>query len=177
MKDRTIAEVAKSYDLVPQTVGSRVKKWRKDHPEPMNAETSTEQSAENRRLRAELREARVEIEFLKKRRLSSVRGVPVVARYAFIHHEEGHYPITMTCCCLRVSRSGYYAWIGRQPSKAERRRKELSALIEWVFNDSHGTYGYRRVHAALQRRGVQAHRDTVRLLMGGSGPARPSRDR
>lgn len=86
MKDRTIAEVAKSYDLVPQTVGSRVKKWRKDHPEPMNAETSTEQSAENRRLRAELREARVEIEFLKKRRLSSVRGVPVVARYAFIHH-------------------------------------------------------------------------------------------
>ena len=66
MKDRTVAEVAKSYDLVPQTVGSWVKKWRKDHPEPMNAETSAEQSAENRRLKAELREARMEIEFLKK---------------------------------------------------------------------------------------------------------------
>ena len=66
MKDRTVAEVAKSYDLVPQTVGNWAKQWRKDHPEPMNAETSAEQSAENRRLKAELREARMEIEFLKK---------------------------------------------------------------------------------------------------------------
>ena len=65
-KDRTIAEVARSYGLVPQTVGSWVKKWRKDHPESVDAEASSEQSAENRRLRAELREARMEIEFLKK---------------------------------------------------------------------------------------------------------------
>ena len=42
-------------------------------------------------------------------------------------------------------------------------------MIEWIFNDSHGTYGYRRIHAALQRRGVQVHRDTVRLLMGAMG--------
>ena len=53
----------------------------------MDAEAGTEQAAENRRLKAELREARMEIEFLKKRRLSSVQGVPVVARCAFIHHE------------------------------------------------------------------------------------------
>lgn len=65
-KDRTIAEVARSYDLVLQTVGNWVKKWRKDHPESVDAEASTEQAAENRRLRAELREARLEIELLKK---------------------------------------------------------------------------------------------------------------
>ena len=65
-KDRTIAEVARSYGLVPQTVGNWVKKWRKDHPEAVDVEASSEQSAENRRLRAELREARMEIEFLKK---------------------------------------------------------------------------------------------------------------
>ena len=65
-KDRTIAEVARSYGLVPQTVGSWVKKWRKDQPEAVDVEASSEQSAENRRLRAELREARMEIEFLKK---------------------------------------------------------------------------------------------------------------
>ena len=65
-KDRTIAEVARSYGLVPQTVGSWVKKWRKDHPEAVDVEASSEQSAENRRLRAELREARMEIELLKK---------------------------------------------------------------------------------------------------------------
>ena len=66
VKDRTIAEVARSYGLVPQTVGSWVKKWRKDHPESVDAEASSEQSAESRRLRAWLREARMEIELLKK---------------------------------------------------------------------------------------------------------------
>ena len=51
-----------------------------------------------------------------------------------------------------------------------RRRKELSALIEWVFNSSHGTYGYRRVHAALARRGVETSPDTVRSVMREQGP-------
>ena len=58
--------MARSYGLVPQTVGSWVKKWRKDHPESVDSEVGAEQSAENRRLRAELREARMEIELLKK---------------------------------------------------------------------------------------------------------------
>lgn len=29
-----------------------------------------------------------------------------MARYAFIHQEKDHYPITMMCRCLRVARSG-----------------------------------------------------------------------
>ena len=75
----------------------------------------------------------------------------------------------MMCRCLKVSRSGYYAWLGREPSRTVRRRKELSALIEWVFNSSHGTYGYRRVHAALARRGVETSPDTVRSIMRSQG--------
>ena len=75
----------------------------------------------------------------------------------------------MMCRCLKVSRSGYYAWLGREPSRTVRRRKELSALIEWVFNSSHGTYGYRRVHAALARRGVETSPDTVRSIMREQG--------
>ena len=50
-----------------------------------------------------------------------------------------------------------------------RRRKELSALIEWVFNSSHGTYGYRRVHAALARRGVETSPEAVRSIMRSQG--------
>ena len=77
--------------------------------------------------------------------------------------------------CLKVSRSGCYAWLNRESSKTARRKKELGALIEWIFHDSHGTYGYRRVHAALTRRGIQVHSDTVRLFMGTLGleAARP----
>ena len=76
----------------------------------------------------------------------------------------------MMCRCLKVSRSGYYAWLGREPSRTVRRRKERSALIEWVFNSSRGTYGYRRVHAALARRGVETSPDTVRSIMRSQGP-------
>ena len=79
----------------------------------------------------------------------------------------------MMCRCLRVSRSGCCAWAGRRPSGPARRRKELSALIEWVFNSSHGTYGYRRVHAAGARRGVETSPDTVRARHALPGPARP----
>ena len=93
----------------------------------------------------------------------------------------------MMCRCLKVSRSGYYAWLGREPSRTVRRRKELSALIEWVFNSSRATYGYRRTHAAGARRGVETSPDTVRSIMRSQGleaaqprrkdPAPPSRPR
>lgn len=75
----------------------------------------------------------------------------------------------MMCRCLKVSRSGCYAWLGREPSRTVRRRKELSALIEWVFNSSRGTYGYRRTHAAGARRGVETSPDTVRSIMRSQG--------
>ena len=48
---RPIAEVAKSYNLVPQTVGNWVRIWRKQHPDPGMA-------AEKKRLQAEVREAK-----------------------------------------------------------------------------------------------------------------------
>mgnify|MGYP003086640095 CR=1 FL=1 len=40
------------------------------------------QLAEYKKIKAELREARMEIDFLKKRRPSSAAGVPVKTRYA-----------------------------------------------------------------------------------------------
>ena len=63
---RPIAEVAKSYNLEPQTVGNWVRIWRKQHPDSGMVEASSDQVAENKRLQAELREAKMEIEFLKK---------------------------------------------------------------------------------------------------------------
>ena len=47
---RPIAEVAKSYNLVPQTVGNWVRIWRKQHPDPGMAEASSDQVAEHQAL-------------------------------------------------------------------------------------------------------------------------------
>ena len=37
--------------------------------------------------------------------------------------------------------------------------------MTWSFDDSDGTYGYRRVHAHLARLGQHADPETIRLLM------------
>lgn len=60
----------------------------------------------------------------------------------------------MTMCrWAKVSRSGYYDWRNRTPSATTRWRAEMTSLVRFVFTDSQGTYGYRRVHAALCRLG------------------------
>ena len=64
-KERTISSVASSYDLVPQTVGNWVAKYRKDHATDQDRQKASE-SAEIAKLRAENRELRGENEFLKK---------------------------------------------------------------------------------------------------------------
>ncbi|MEZ7789793.1 transposase [Actinomyces naeslundii] len=70
-KDCTIASVAASYDLVAQTVGNWVAKYRKDHATDQDRQKAFE-SAEIAKLKAEVRELRQENEFLKKQRPSCV---------------------------------------------------------------------------------------------------------
>ena len=65
-KSRPIAEVARSYGLVAQTVGNWVAGWRREHPDLGVDAVTAEEHAEIKRLKAELREARMENEFLKK---------------------------------------------------------------------------------------------------------------
>ena len=72
-KDRTIASVAASYDLVAQTVGNWVARYRKEHATDQDRKKASE-SAEITKLRAENRELRQENEFLKKRPPSSPRN-------------------------------------------------------------------------------------------------------
>lgn len=73
------------------------------------------------------------------------------------------------CRWLAVSASGFYDWRTRRPSARARRRAELAALVRWSFDRSHGTYGYRRIHADLTRRGIVVGQDLVRELAGEQG--------
>ena len=94
-------------------------------------------------------------------------------KYAFIEAEHAAVAaetacapsITQMCSWLRVSRSGYYEWKSRPDSAAAERRQELKLLITKAFEDSDGTYGYRRVALQLARWGVAAGLELVRALM------------
>ena len=69
------------------------------------------------------------------------------------------------CAWMGVSTSGFYEWRGRPASATARRRDRLATLIEWIFDDSDQTYGHRRIHAALLRRGERLTPELVRAFM------------
>ena len=74
-------------------------------------------------------------------------------------------PIGRMCTLMEVSRSGFYEWKGRPASATAERREELKLLIMKSFDDSEGTYGYRRVHADLAGWGVPCGPELARALM------------
>jgi putative transposase len=89
----------------------------------------------------------------------------VSEKFAFIDAEKARYPIAKMCVWLQVSTSGYYEWRDRPLSVTGQRRKHLATLIQAVFDESDGTYGYRRVHAALARQGEGCGPELVRNIM------------
>ena len=73
------------------------------------------------------------------------------------------------CEWLKVSRSGYYAWLKREASLRSKEDKKLSTIITQIHKDSRGTYGSPRVHEALKRRGISVGKKRVERLMQASG--------
>ena len=69
-----MAGVAGSYGPVAQTVGNRVARWRKEHPDLSTDAMTAEERAGIGRLRAELREARVGNGFLEGAAAFFARG-------------------------------------------------------------------------------------------------------
>lgn len=86
-------------------------------------------------------------------------------KYVFIDAEKARYPIVKMCVWLEVSASGYYEWRDRPLSATAQRRTRLTALVQAIFDESDGTYGYRRVHAVLARQGEGCGPELVRDLM------------
>lgn len=70
------------------------------------------------------------------------------------------------CHVLGVSKSGYYAWLGREPSPRAKRNAELLELIREIHEKSRGTYGSPRVHAELRLGyGIRCSKKRVARLM------------
>lgn len=73
------------------------------------------------------------------------------------------------CKTLEVSRSGFYAWLGRKESDRACEDRRLTALIRGIFAESRGIYGVPRVHRILRQRGQRCGRKRVARLMRRAG--------
>jgi putative transposase len=92
-----------------------------------------------------------------------------VTRFAFIDREKAHHDVAALCRLLKVSRSGFYAWLSRPLSPRALADEVLTAQIRTAFDDNRRVYGAPRVHAELAEAGVQVGRKRIARLMRAAG--------
>ena len=89
------------------------------------------------------------------------------ALLGFVNANQDTLPVAVMCRFLKVSRSGFYAWLDRPMSARARRDVELMALIHQIHARSYdGTYGAPRIHRELRETyGIRIGRKRVERLM------------
>lgn len=92
-----------------------------------------------------------------------------MSRYRFVEAESRRYPVTQLCRMTQVSRTAYYEWQERQPSKREQDDAALTAKIRGIHAASGGQYGVPRVLAELRAQGHDVGRKRVARLMKAAG--------
>jgi len=90
-------------------------------------------------------------------------------RFRFIQRHQNRWPISCMCRVLRVSPSGYWAFVRREPSARCRSDHKLAQDIVRIHRHSRRTYGSRRVGRELAAQGQYVGRHRVRRLMRENG--------
>lgn len=89
--------------------------------------------------------------------------------FRFIDAEKARFPVSLLCKMVGVSKSGYYAWKSRPPSRRSREDAALTEKIREIHERSRQTYGYPRVHAEIRALGIRCGRRRVARLMRKAG--------
>ena len=87
----------------------------------------------------------------------------------FMEEHRGVFKLKSMSKVLKVSRSGYYAWRKRRPSRREEANKGLLERIGEVYRDSRKTYGSPRITDALNEQGIICGKNRVARIMRDSG--------
>ncbi len=100
-------------------------------------------------------------------------------RFAFIAAEKAIYPVRVLCRVLQVTRSGFYAWLGRRPSPRAQANARLQLAIRASHVQSRRNYGSPRVQRDLVAQGFKTSRNRVARQMRAMGlvARRPKRFR
>ena len=78
------------------------------------------------------------------------------------------FPLAVMCQVLKVSRSGYYEWRTRQPSK-QLEDKHLTQRVVALFWQGRGCYGTRRLKRLLAQEGLIVSRRRIGRLLTEQG--------
>jgi putative transposase len=90
-------------------------------------------------------------------------------RFTFIAAKKAEHTVSILCRCLRVTRSGFYAWQRRPESTHARDDRRLKVLVQASFEESKRRYGSPRVHEDLREQHEHVSRKRVVRLMQEDG--------
>jgi len=90
-------------------------------------------------------------------------------RFIFIAAQKAEHTVSILCRCLRVTRSGFYAWQRRPDSIHTCEDRRLTVLVRASFEASQQRYGSPRVHEDLIEQDEHVSRKRVVRLMQEDG--------
>ena len=99
----------------------------------------------------------------------------------FLEEHRGEIgPIKKACGLMKVSKSGFYEYLGRKKSNAQIEREALEGFVVEAFERHKGRYGYRRIDRELRKSGIavgekRALRIMRKLGLAGKGATRKHR--
>ena len=87
-------------------------------------------------------------------------------RFEFLKEHRGEIgPIKKACGLMKVSKSGFYEYLGRKKSNARIEREALEGFVVEAFERHKGRYGHRRINRELRRSGVAVGGKRVLRIM------------
>lgn len=90
-------------------------------------------------------------------------------RYAFIESHRAEFTVERMCKILQVSRSGYYDWRSRKPSRRTQENDVLRNELVLIHQQSRETYGGRKLWQELLARGYHCGRHRAERLRRACG--------
>jgi transposase len=163
---KTIAEIARDLDLAESAVRNWHKQAEIEEGRGAPGTLTKVEREELWRLRRENKQLQMERDIPKE---SGLLRQGQSMRSRFIGVEKAHGPITVLCRVLRVSTSGFYAWLSRRPSARANAAGKRYEAVTTVFTESRGTSLRQSACARRDRRpGVRREPDTR-----GAGDADP----
>jgi putative transposase len=90
-------------------------------------------------------------------------------KYRSMKQLQGAHSVEKMAEALRVSRGGYYAWIGSPESSRKRQEKDLTGEIREIYDQMYRRYGSPRITKELSRRGRGVGHNRVARIMRENG--------
>lgn len=86
-------------------------------------------------------------------------------KYAWMKRHRKQFPVAVMCRSLKVSTSGYYDSVKRNPCPQLVRRSSIAQAAAVSYFESKRVYGYRKVYEDLVAESIVCCEETVRRIM------------